>query len=191
MELKEIIKRNRSYRRFYQNQKISKETLLSFVELARLSPSARNAQILKYYISNESELNERIFKHLTWAGYLKDWDGPAESEKPSAYIIITHDKSIAGNQFCDEGIAAQSIMLGASEIGLGGCIIAAIDRKNLRNELSLDDNLEILLVLAIGKPNEKVILESMEIDDEFRYWRDKSGIHHVPKRKLSDIVINF
>ena len=191
MRLEEIIRKNRSYRRFEQNHLISKESLLSFVDLARLSPSARNAQVLKYFISNESKLNETIFRELTWAGYLKNWDGPDEGEKPSAYIIILHDKSIADNQYCDEGIAAQSIMLGASEAGLGGCIIAAIRRKHLHKTLNLSNNLEILLVLAIGKTKENIILETIEENDDFKYWRDKSGNHHVPKRKLSDIVINI
>ena len=190
MKLKELIKKNRSYRRFNQNYKVSTETLISLIDLARISPSARNAQPLKYYISNTPDKNELIFTKLSWAGYLTEWNGPIEGEKPSAYVVLLVDKSISNNHYCDDGIAAQSIMLGATETGLGGCIIAAIDRKALSEELKISDNLEILLVLSLGKPIEEVKLELIDKSGDFKYWRDENQVHHVPKRSLDDIIIN-
>ncbi len=191
MLIEQIIRQNRSYRRFYQDYFIAKGNLKYFVNLARLSPSARNAQPLKYYISNDESSNQKIFECLKWAGYLKDWDGPEEGEKPSAYIIILNDKSIAENYYCDHGIAAQSILLGAVEKGFGGCIIASIDREKLKKSLELPDQYEILLTLALGKPKESVLLEEVKEDGDIKYWRDKSMIHHVPKRKIEDIIINL
>jgi len=190
MQLKELVKRNRSYRRFNQSYKISSEILYSLIDLARLSPSARNAQPLKYFISNTDEMNKVVFQKLSWAGYLTDWDGPIEGERPSAYIVILVDKSISNNHYCDDGIAAQSIMLGATELNLGGCIIAAINRTALRKDLNIAENLEILLVLSLGKPIEKVELESINETDDFKYWRDDKQTHHVPKRSIDDIIIN-
>jgi nitroreductase len=189
--LKELILKNRSYRRFHQEYEINKEDLLSFIDLARLSASAKNSQSLKYYISNDEELNKQIFSSLAWAGFLKDWDGPIEGEQASAYIVITLDKDITNNNYCDHGIAAQSILLGAVEKDLGGCIIAAINKKSLRETLNIPENLEILLVLAIGKPKEEINIYEIDKNEDTKYWRDKNQVHQVPKRKLKDIVINY
>ncbi len=189
--LKELIIKNRSYRRFYQNHKIKKELLLDLIDLARLSASAKNSQALKYYISNDELLNKQIFLSLAWAGFLKDWAGPIDGEQPSAYIVITLDKNITNNNYCDHGIAAQSILLGAVEKDLGACIIAAINKESLTKTLNITDNLEILLVLAIGKPKEEINIYEIDNGEDTKYWRDKNKVHQVPKRKLQDIVINI
>jgi len=187
--IKELVTKNRSYRRFHQEVPVERETLKELVELARLSASAANLQPLKYILCNEPEKNALIFSCLRWAGYIKDWRGPAEGEKPSAYIIIVGDTSISPGFLCDHGVAAQSIMLGAVEKGLGGCIIAAVQRTKLSKLLKIPQHFEILLVLALGKPKEKVVLETVGPDGDIKYWRDKDQVHHVPKRKLDDIIV--
>ncbi len=190
MLIEQLVRQNRSYRRFYQDFHVSKENLKYFINLARLSPSARNAQPLKYYIANDKSTCKKIFSTLKWAGYLKDWDGPAQGERPSAYIIMLGDQNIAKNYYCDHGIAAQSILLGAVEKGFGGCIIASVDKEKLREDLNIDPALEILQVIALGKPKETVMIETIKNDD-IKYWRDDKKIHHVPKRKLEDIIVNL
>lgn len=191
MQIKDIIKGNRSYRRFYQEKSIELKDLKEWIDLARLSASAANLQPLKYIISNEPDKNEKIFKTLKWAGYLKDWNGPEEGEKPSAYIVISGDSQITKNIICDHGIASQSILMGAREKGYGGCILAAIARDELRNNLKIPDQYEILLVLALGKPKEEVVLEEVGEDGDIKYWRDENRVHHVPKRKLEDIILDI
>lgn len=186
--LKDLILKNRSYRRFHQDEKIEVETLHELVDLARLSPSARNAQPLKYFLSNTPELNDKIFPHLSWAGYLKDWKGPEKGEQPAAYVIVLNDTDISANYFCDDGIASQSILLGAVEKGLGGCIIGSLNRLQLQRELRLSDNLKIVHIIALGKPKEEVTIEEMK-EDDIKYWRDVQQIHHVPKRNLKDIIV--
>jgi nitroreductase len=186
--IEDLIRKNRSYRRFYQNAEISTDTLKGLVSLARLSASAGNLQPLKYMISNEPEKNSRIFSCLLWAGYLKDWPGPEEGERPAAYIVVLGDTGIAKNFGCDHGIAAQSIMLGAVKEGYGGCIIGSIKRDELREALDIPEEYEILLVLALGNPKETVVVE--DVLEDIKYWRDKKGVHHVPKRKLEDIIIS-
>ncbi|MGB9624452.1 MAG: nitroreductase family protein, partial [Phycisphaerae bacterium] len=158
--LKDLILKNRSYRRFHQNHRIGMETLRELVELARLSPSAGNLQPLKYFLSADPETNDRIFPHLAWAGYLTDWPGPAEGERPSAYIVILGDTLISPTVNCDHGIAAQSILLGATERGLGGCMIGSVKRDELRQVLSIPARYVILLVVALGRPRETVVLET-------------------------------
>jgi len=185
----ELVKDNRSYRRFYEEHAVEPETLKEFVNLARMSASGANLQPLKYILSCDPRKNAEIFSCLAWAGYLKDWPGPAEGERPAAYIVVLGDTSISESAGCDHGIAAQTMLLGAREKGLGGCMLGSIDRNALRDSLNIPSQFKILLVLAIGKPREPVVLETVGSDNSIRYWRDNEGVHHVPKRKLEDIIV--
>ncbi len=187
--IRDLIVKNRSYRRFYEEVPIELKTLRELVDLARLSASAGNLQPLKYILSSDPQKNALIFPHLAWAGYLKDWSGPCEGERPSAYIIILGDTKISQSFGCDHGIAAQSILLGAAEKGLGGCIIGSVKRQKLRKALDIPSCYEILLVLALGRPREKVVIETVGPNGDIKYWRDSEGLHHVPKRALDELII--
>lgn len=191
MMIEDTVKANRSYRRFHESRVISREILIELVNLARLSPSGGNLQPLKYIISNDPATNGLIFPCTAWAGYLQDWPGPSEGERPNAYIVILGDTSISKHFGCDHGIAAQSMMLGAADKGLGGCMIGSIDREKLRANLNLPERYEILLVLAIGYPNEKVVLEDVGSDGSIKYYRDSAGVHHVPKRTLEELILEI
>ena len=188
--IKDLILKNRSYRRFHQEEQISLETLRELVELARLSASASNFQPLKYFLSCDRKKNETIFKCLSWAGYFKDWPGPKEGERPSGYILILGDTNISKNFDHDCGIAAQSILLGATEKELGGCMIASIQNEKLCNSLNIPERYQILLAIALGKPKEQVVIEKTNADGDIKYWRDNKDIHHVPKRPLNEIIIS-
>jgi nitroreductase len=188
--IEDLIKQNRSCRRFYQDHQVDLETLKGLVNLGRLSASGANLQPLKYIISCDPGQNANIFACLAWAAYLKDWKGPAAGEQPSAYIIVLGDTKISKDAGCDHGIASQSILLGAREMGLGGCMIASINRETLRQHLDIPEQYKILLVLAIGKPKEEIVLESIGPDGNIRYWRDEKDVHHVPKRELDEIIIH-
>jgi nitroreductase len=186
-----IAETNRSYRRFIQSHQISDRELLKFVNLARLSASGANLQPLKFILSNTEEKNQKIFPTLSWAGYLKEWSGPVEGEKPSAYIVILGDTTLANSFQYDAGIASQSILLGAAERGLGGCLIGSIKKDSLREALSIPEGYEILLVIALGKPGEKVVIENLAPDGDIKYWRDESDLHHVPKRGLGELILDL
>lgn len=187
--VKDLITSNRSCRRFFQDHAVDQETLRWLVDCARVSASAANLQPLKYLLSCDPALNNDIFSCLGWAAYLEDWQGPAEGERPSAYIVFLGDTTISPAFGWDTGIAAQSILLGAREKGLGGCMIGAIKRKRLIELLNVEERFKIVLVVAIGKPKETVVIEEVEADGSIRYWRDDDGVHHVPKRKLDDIIL--
>lgn len=187
--LKDLVTRNRSYRRFYQETAIALETLKELVELARLSASGGNQQPLKFILSCEAKKNAQIFQTLAWARLIEGWGGPKEGERPAGYIIILHDKEVGPNYFCDQGIAAQSILLGAAEKELGGCMLGAIKKDELRKNLNIAERYDILLVIALGKPKEKVVIEIVGTDGSTKYWRDAQDVHHVPKRALKDIIV--
>ena len=187
--LRDLVLKNRSYRRFYQEVAVERETCRELVDLARLSASGSNLQPLKFILSCEPNRNARIFACLGWAAYLKDWPGPAEGERPSAYIVILGDKEIAQTFGVNPGIAAQSILLGATEKGLGGCMIGSIKKPELAQTLNIPDRFEILLVLAMGKPKETVVIDPVGPDGSIKYWRDSQNVHHVPKRSLDEIIV--
>jgi nitroreductase len=188
--IKNLIIKNRTFRRFHQEVAIERQTLRELVDLARLSASGANLQPLKYILSCEPQKNVLIFPHLGWAGYIKDWPGPTEGERPAAYIIILNDTEISQNPGCDHGIAAQSILLGATEKGLGGCMIGTVNKQKLRKALEIPSRYEVLLVIALGKPKEQVIIEALDDTDDIKYFRDNEGKHHVPKRDLDDIILH-
>lgn len=185
----DIVKRNRSYRRFYQHKPIDRKELIDLVGLARFCPTGRNLQPLKFFLSNDELLNKKIYPSLAWAGYIKDWDGPVEGERPSAYIVILEDRRISESTQWDQGIMAQTIMLGATEKGLGGCIIASVRKEDLSRTLDLPEHLKVVLVLALGYPKEEVVIEQMPENGSVVYWRDSQGVHHVPKRDLDELIV--
>jgi nitroreductase len=189
--LKDLVVKNRSYRRFHQEAKISREELLEWVDLARLTSNGANLQNLKYVLVNEEDKNEKVFKELKWAGYLKEWDGPEEGEKPSAYIVMLVDTEISSNPLWNQGLAAQSILLGATEKGFGGCMFASYNKENVKSQLGISDRYDILMVIALGKPKEEVVLNELGEDGDIKYWRDENKVHHVPKRSLKDIVLDL
>ena len=188
--LSDLIRKNRSCRRFYQNHGVDQETLEGFVNLARLTASGANLQPLKYILSCQSSTNAEIFSCLAWAGYLKDWSGPQEGERPAAYIIMLGDTDISRDAGIDPGIAAQSILLAARETGLAGCMLGAIKKEKLSEMLHIPPRFKILLVLALGKPKEMIEVETVGVDGNIKYWRDDDDVHHVPKRNLDDIIIS-
>jgi len=187
--IKDLILKNRSYRRFYQERQVEMAELRELVDLARLSPSGFNRQALRYVLSNRADLNDKIYPALGWAGYLKDWDGPQEGERPAAYIVMLRDTSVGASLPQDQGFATQSILLGAIEKGLGGCFIVNVKKQQLAEVLHLDAKYEIAAVIAIGYPQEEIVLEPMDPSGDVKYWRDSNQIHHVPKRSLEEIIL--
>jgi nitroreductase len=185
------VRRNRSCRRFVESIPVDRNTLESLVDLGRLSASGANRQPLLYLLSYTNERNAKVFPRLGWAAYLKDWPGPAEGERPAAYIVILGDTQITRDFGVDHGIAAQSILLGAVEKGLSGCMIGSVNRKSLATALDIPDRYEILLVIALGVPGETVVIDEVSTEGGTRYWRDESGVHHVPKRKIADVIVDF
>lgn len=188
--IRDLIVSNRSCRRFYEDAPVEQRTLEELVDLARLSASAANLQPLKYILSHEPQKNAVIFRHLAWASYLKDWGGPSPGDRPAAYIVILGDTQISKSFGCDHGIAAQSILLGAREKGLAGCMIGLIERNDLCRALQIPAQYEILLVIALGKPREQAVIDAVGPGGDIKYWRDRDGVHHVPKRPLDEIILD-
>ncbi|MCD4848793.1 MAG: nitroreductase family protein [Candidatus Aegiribacteria sp.] len=186
MRFSELALETRSFRRFKQNVRLSRENVFNFVDSARLAPNAANLQVLRFSVVTSENNCEKIFPALKWAGYLEDWTGPEEGEKPAAYIVIhapNEEKPYTG---MDVGIAAAYIVLSAREAGYGSCIIMSFECKTVAEAVDTPENYRPQLVIALGVSGEEVILET--VLENIKYWRDELGRHHVPKRKLSDIL---
>ena len=188
-EFDRLVMQARSVRRYKGDIPVTMETLRELIGLARVTPSSRNNQPLKYILVNGTEAREHLFSCIGWAAALTSWGGPAKSERPAAYIIILGDKSVSEKFSVDHGIVAQTMNLGARVRGLGGCMIASVDRPKLRSLLKIDDRYEILLVLVLGVPDEEITIEPMPSDGKVKYWRDENEVHHVPKRSLEELIV--
>lgn len=186
---RDIVLRNRSYRRFDQKKRISLDMLSDIVEFARISPSAANLQTLRFWLVREYSACETVFKSLKWANYLHDWNGPLEGEKPAAYILVLAPHNCTKFTFIDAGIVCQTMLLGAVEKGLGGCMIASVDRDQVHQDLELPMHKEILMVIALGVPTEQVVIDNIELDGNIEYWRDEKDRHHVPKHNLGTLIL--
>ncbi len=183
--IRELVLKRRSFRRWRQDEAIDFETLSEFVDLARLCSSAANRMALKYIISNDPVKNALIFPSL------RIDNNPAEGERPAAYIVILEDQRIRMAMPCDYGITAQTIMLAATEKGLGGVMIGAIDRPDLMDALQLPSHLPVLLVLALGTTIEEMVIETVGEDGNTQQWWETKDIRHVPKRPLEDILVDY
>jgi len=186
--IEQLITRNRSVRRFDEKLAIAPATLRWLIGLARLSATGGNLQQLKYITSCSPQANAKIYENIGWAAYLPDWPGPAEGERPTGYVVVLGDTDIHKVFGMNPGIAAQSILLGATEKGLGGCMLAAFHEVALREAFDLPDHLRVLLVIALGVPAETVVIDPIGPDGKIEYWRDAQGIHHVPKRDLDELI---
>ncbi|MHC1721532.1 MAG: nitroreductase family protein [Clostridiaceae bacterium] len=186
-----LVEKNRSYRKFHEDVEIERATLEELINLARLSPCGMNLQCLRFMLITDTEDREKIYPTIKWAAFLKEWGGPVEGQRPTGFILMFTDKSVQ-NSFVadiDMGIACQSILLGAVEKGLGGCIIGAIDKNKVISALNVKEHLELKLIIALGAPDQNIIIDDAELHSDLKYWEDKSGNHHVPKLMLKDLIV--
>lgn len=186
--IKHLANTTRSYRRFRQIYPVTPELMTQWVDNARVTASAENKQPLRYRIVTGKDQCVQIFKTLTWAAALPDWDGPEEGQRPTGYIIMATDSETFKGELWrfDAGIAAQTIMLSSTEEGFGGCIMLSFKRGELKKILSMPEDLEPVLVLALGRPIEDIRLVDA-VQGDTTYYRDEQQVHYVPKRKLEDI----
>lgn len=187
--LADLVRENRSYRRFDESRAVSREQLLALADLARLTPSHRNAQELRFRLVHDEAERELVFPLLTFAAALGPAGRPARGQRPAAYIIMLGKSAEHDYFWADVGMAAQSMLLGAREQGLVGCIHCGVQREKLTAALQLPPELPILAVLSIGAPGEEIRLEQAAPGAPLKYWRDENGVHHVPKLALEDIII--
>ena len=191
MDFKNLVYEGRTFRRFDSSYAVSDDELLWLVDLGRVTPRARNAQWIYFGVTNHPDSCQRIFSTLRWAAALPEWNGPTETERPSAYILLLENTQypIKGSDIA-LGIVSQTILLGARSIGLGGCHILSFNPKTLSESLHIPEQLKVRMVLALGKPIETVEIRNLPPSGDARYWRE-DNVHCVPKAPLRDIIIKL
>ena len=144
-------------------------------------------QPVRYKLVCDPETREKVFGCIGWAGYLKDWEGPQQGERPAVYIFLTTPEKT--NAQCDEGIIGQTILLAACEMGMGGCFLGNLKRERLSEILSLPGDRKIDYCIALGYPKETVVLEEIPAGGAIEYYRDSRQVHHVPKIRTEDLIL--
>jgi nitroreductase len=185
----ELIKNTRSVRAFGE-KKISKEEIKELIECARLSAAARNFQGIKYITVIQEENCKKLFPLMTWASSVK-WN-PTETEGPTAYIMMCSDKNLPLLEkllYCDIGIASQNILLKAREMGYGGCMLGAFNKDKVKDAMSIGDDYQVEIIIALGEQAEEIKLIDSE-NGETSYFRDENNVHYVPKRTLEELIID-
>ncbi len=188
----DLVKRARSVRGFREERKVTDEELRYLVECARYTPSSRNAQVLKYRLVNTPEELQKVQPLTRWAGALRELNLPYPGTYPQAFVVICQDYRLSesANAFQkDVGIAAQTMLLAANDLGLGGCMIASFSAGELKSVLGLPDYLKPQLVLALGEPMEDIRITDLAPDGNINYYRDDQGVHYVPKRPLDELIV--
>lgn len=187
--LKDLLIKNRSIRRFDSSKIISESTLRSLVELTRFCASGRNLQPLRYRLVTNPIECAALFPALAWAGYYKDWDGPEENERPVAYLVQCIDTELAQDCLCDDGLQLEAITLGATALGISGCIIKAFNVSALIESLAIPPRFKPRYVLALGYPSEKAEIVNLKPDGDIKYYRNESDTQCVPKRSIDTLLI--
>lgn len=188
MQFSELVAATRSVRRF-TGEPVAMADLEDLVKLARLTPSAANKQPLKYVLVADPGACAKVFSCLAWAAYMPQWPGPDEGQRPGGYVVICLDKDVSDTPVCDHGIVSQTMVLGAAEKGIAACILGSIAKEKLRDALDIPQTLDILLVVALGKAAETVVVDDLKPGpDGHKYWRDDDGVHHVPKRSVDEFI---
>lgn len=183
--LRRLLQHNRSYRGYDASFKVREDQLHRIVEVATLCPSARNQQVLRFrpVLGEEAKT---VLSHIRLGGALPELHLPFAGTEPNAFIVICSTVEESKYVDIDLGIVAQSMLLQAVEIGLGGICIGAFDREPIKEVLGL--KYEPILVLAIGRPNEHIELKECCEGDNLTYYRE-GDVHYVPKISVNDLIL--
>lgn len=190
--IKELVKKNRSYRNYDRSVEVTNDMLIEMVDCARQTPASMSIQPLKYHLVTDKEECDTVLSNIKYAASLPDYSFPYEGKEAPAYILICQDTKIHSNPdrfLKDVGIVAQTITLAAAEMGLGCCMIGNYSKEKLREELGLVQDYIIQLVISLGAPGEEVRLVDVPEGESVLYYRDANDVHYAPKRNLDDIII--
>ena len=184
--LDELLLRNRSYRGYLKDYVVKQEELERIVGVCTKIPSARNQQVLRFRLVTKESGSDIVNRNIRLGAALPELHLPFPGTEPEAFIVICSITPENKMVDIDLGIAIQSMLLKAVEMGLNGLAIGAFDKNSIQKELGLP--YEPLMILAIGKGIEKIELTPISPEQSHAYYRE-DGIHYVPKVGLKDLII--
>ena len=185
--LDQLLRANRSYRGYDPAYKVSKSVLEKLVAVNTLLPSAKNQQALRFKLVTEETGADIVLDNIKLGGMLPELHLPFAGTEPKAFIIICSTAPESKMLHVDVGIAAQSMLLKAVELGYNGLIIGAYNAKKIEEAFALP--YPPVLILAIGEGNEKIELKEISADESHAYYRE-NGTHIVPKVKWEELIIS-
>ena len=185
----ELVKATRSFRNFDPSYRLSDQTMRGLIELCRYTPSTANSQSIKFAYANSEESCAKIFPMLGWAGYIKENKPPYDGNVPAAYILVCYDTDLSNELEIDAGICAQTIVLGAMDLGIGACMIGSFNKEVASELFSLPSNIKPRLFIALGRPAETVEVVDIK-DGDVKYYRESKEKHIVPKRTTDELIVN-
>lgn len=183
--LLKLLQRNRSHRAYDVSFQVREDQLRRIIGVNRYTPSARNQQVLRFRMVLSDEA-EKVLPHIRLGAALPELNLPQKGSEPRAFIIICSIAEESRFVDIDLGIAAQSMLLQATEIGLNGICIAAFDKQRIKEQFNLP--YEPLMILAIGRGKDNIVLTEIKANESHNYYR-KDGIHYVPKLSFEELII--
>lgn len=184
--LDELLLKNRSHRGYLKDYVVSRQELERIVSVCSRIPSACNQQVLRYHLVTKGPEADIILRNIRLGAALPELHLPLPGTEPEAFIVIC--STVPENKLVDVdlGIAIQSMLLKAAEMGLNGIAIGAFNRENIQRELSLPYH--PLMILAIGKGTDRIELTPIHEADSHAYYR-QGGTHYVPKIPAAELII--
>lgn len=181
-----LVKKNRSYRGYDKSFVVKRAMLERIVAATTKAPSAKNKQVLRYRLVTKGEEANFVLQNIKLGGMLPELHLPYAGTEPEAFIIIC--STVSEDKFVDIdlGIAMQTMLLKATDMGLNGIIIGAYNKAKITERFSLP--YEPLAIVAIGKAGEKIELVDVNVGENLAYYR-KEGVHYVPKIKAEQLII--
>lgn len=189
MTFAELVATSRTCRYFKNSVHLTEGILSDLVNMAHLSPSARNLQPLRYALVVSPEARNELFPLLNMAGGRSAEERADESRAPAGYIVIVAPRGLNDFGLMDIGIAAQTVNLAARTAGLACCMIGAFNKPAVDKFLGVPEAMESRLVLALGAPSEDCRLTGPSADGSLSYYNDAEGVHWVPKLTLNDVIM--
>lgn len=143
MSFLDVIFRRRSIRR-YKSKPVPNEVLKNVLEAGRLAPSADNAQPWHFIVITDAEIKHELSKGM-WRSFIKD----------SALTIVGCGEKSDKWSIVDVAIALENMVLAAEAQDVGSCWIGAFEEKEVKELLSIPDNLKVVALVSFGYPAEK------------------------------------
>ena len=190
--IRDLVVKSRSFRGYDESRRVTRDELLELVDCARFAPSSVNRQPFQYLLIWEKEEVDRLQPLTGWARGLPDMKLPHPGKCPTAFIVICQntewDEDLK-RYLRDVGAVAQTMLLAATEAGLGGIMIGSFNPKRVAEAMNLPETIVPMLVVAFGKPDEEIVMTEVGPGENLKYYRDENDVHYVPKRRLEDIVL--
>ena len=182
----ELLRKNRTVRRYERSRRVEEADIKEMLECARLTASAANLQRIRY-ASLTGKSADAAFPFVTLGGLLPPDKKTTEKTSPTAYVVMaSEEKDFDPNLMIDVGISAEAITLAAAEKGIGSCMIRNFNKEYF--VFSADEKMYYpILVIALGYADEGTCVVDAKEGESLKYNKMDDNVNYVPKLVLQDL----